>query len=184
MASACLMSKFLPTLKRRAYELNGECSGHRVEENNSIEPAAQRSPSTSLGGVGWSRGRGGDRLLGLARTWKLLRETTHILLEGTPADVDVDGLTKAILASPGVVGMHDLHVWTITSARHILTAHVVVADTSDRQTVLETLSAALRRDFNLAHTTIQLEDQACGDLHGGLDGAEPPQTGKAYGHSH
>lgn len=101
----------------------------------------------------------------LPRTWKLLRESTHILLEGTPANVDVAALRRAILASAGVTDIHDLHVWTLTSGRHILTAHVVVSTSANRQAVLEDLTAKLRGDFRLGHTTLQLEDEACGDMH-------------------
>lgn len=118
----------------------------------------------------------------LPRAWKLFRETMHILLEGTPADVDVSGLRKAILATPGVDELHDLHVWTLTSRRHVLTAHVVVAQGSDRQALLDALSFMLRENFELAHTTLQLEDVTGARRHGPMHGVPVPPT--HHDHSH
>ena len=102
----------------------------------------------------------------LPRTWKLLRQTTHILLEGTPANMDVASLRSMIEQTAGVKAIHDLHVWTLTSEQHVLTAHVVVDQGADRQQLLEGLTARLRGQFGLTHTTLQLEDEPCGDLHG------------------
>ena len=107
----------------------------------------------------------------LPRTWKLLRQTTHILLEGTPANVDMVALRSMIESTPGVKAIHDLHVWTLTSEQHVLTAHVVVDQSADRQRLLEALSARLMRQFGLTHTTLQLEDEPCGDMHGTEDHA-------------
>lgn len=100
----------------------------------------------------------------LPRTWTLLKASTHILLEGTPAEVDIAKLRARIEAYPGVTGIHDLHVWTLTSGRHVLTAHVVV-DGKQAPYFQKTLSAALLDEFKIFHTTIQLEDTPCGDLH-------------------
>ena len=101
--------------------------------------------------------------------------------EGAPADVDVEDLRGAVLATHGVVAIHDLHIWTLTSQRHVLTAHVVIGGAADRQALLETLSAMLRERFRLAHTTLQLEDEACGDLHAPLHDAD--HDPKLSGHS-
>lgn len=103
----------------------------------------------------------------LPRTWVLLKATTHILLEGTPAEIDMTKLRAAMESAPGVKAVHDLHVWSLTSGRHVLTAHVVVAVDAPAG-LLATLSTALKRDFRLFHTTIQLEDEACGDMHAPL----------------
>lgn len=118
----------------------------------------------------------------LPRAWKLFRETMHILLEGTPADVDTAALREAILDSEGVTGLHDLHVWTLTSRRHVLTAHVVIGPGADRQSILNGLSSMLRDKFALSHTTLQLEDESGERAHGPLHGATP--AADHHDHSH
>lgn len=115
----------------------------------------------------------------LPRTWTLLKASTHILLEGTPADVDMAQLRSRIESTPGVAAVHDLHVWTLTSGRHVLTAHVVT-NGSAPPSLVKTLSEELRAVFGISHTTIQLEDAACGDMHAG----EPPAHGDGSEHDH
>ena len=119
----------------------------------------------------------------LPRAWKLFRETMHILLEGTPADVDLGTLRKAILATAGVRDLHDLHVWTLTSRRHVLTAHIVIAPDFERQAILSSLSSMLREKFELSHTTLQIEDEAGALEHGPMHGPNPA-TAKHDDHSH
>lgn len=101
----------------------------------------------------------------LPRTWVLLKDSTHILLEGTPADVDVEAVKSAIAGFPGVTGIHDLHVWTLTSGRHVLTAHVVIAEHADARRLVKSISAEIANRFEIFHTTLQLEDVACEDMH-------------------
>lgn len=115
----------------------------------------------------------------LPRTWTLLKASTHILLEGTPADVDMAKLRSRIESTPGVAAVHDLHVWTLTSGRHVLTAHVVTNGAAP-PSLVKTLSEELRTGFRISHTTIQLEDAACGDMHAG----DPPAHGDGSGHDH
>jgi len=100
----------------------------------------------------------------LPRTWSLLKASTHILLEGTPSDVDVAKLRACIELEPGVTSVHDLHVWTLTTGRNVLTAHVVRNEKA-RPELLATISRRCRSEFGIFHTTIQLEDERCGDLH-------------------
>lgn len=111
----------------------------------------------------------------LPRAWRLFRETMHILLEGTPADVDLAALRKAMLETTGVVDLHDLHVWTLTSRRHVLTAHVVIDPGADRQAILDHLSSMLLEKFQLGHTTLQLEDEAGAQRHGLLHESGPAE---------
>ena len=118
----------------------------------------------------------------LPRGWKLLKETLHILLEGTPADVDLAAIRAAIAATPGVVGHHDLHVWTLTSRQHVLTAHVVVAAAADRQQVVGQLSAHLLEEFSLVHTTLQIEDEAGATTHGPMHGSSAPPPEHPHDH--
>lgn len=118
----------------------------------------------------------------LPRTWLLLKESLHILLEGTPAGISVKDITEGMQATTGVVAIHDLHVWTLTSGNHVLTAHVVVEGMTDRQALLESLSKDLRERFKLTHTTLQLESEACADLHEPLHKA--PGLDDHAGHAH
>lgn len=95
------------------------------------------------------------------RTWKLLRETLNVLLEGAPQDVDTAEVRDHILALPGVEGLHDLHVWTITSGLPVLSAHVVVSpevlDSVGHERLLHELQGCLGEHFDVEHCTFQLE---------------------------
>jgi cobalt-zinc-cadmium efflux system protein len=98
-------------------------------------------------------------LLILPRTWRLLREAGDVLLEATPRDVDLAEVRKHILNTPGVLAVHDLHAWTITSGMPVLSAHVVVDDDAytDCGDVLDRLGGCLAGHFDVAHSTFQLE---------------------------
>ncbi|MDQ3065686.1 MAG: cation diffusion facilitator family transporter [Actinomycetota bacterium] len=90
-------------------------------------------------------------------TFAVLRETVGVLLEGAPAGMDAREVGSAIAAVPGVVGVHDLHLWTITSGFPALSAHVLVAAGGDCHGVRRELEAVLRDRFELTHTTLQVE---------------------------
>jgi cobalt-zinc-cadmium efflux system protein len=100
-------------------------------------------------------------LLILPRAWSLLREVVEVLMEATPRGVDLDEARRHLLETPGVVDVHDLHAWTITSGVPVFSAHVIVADTVllDRggDHMLDTLVHCLGEHFDLAHCTLQLE---------------------------
>ena len=92
----------------------------------------------------------------------LLRATSHVLLESTPPGLDLDEIRRHITALPGVVDVHDLHVWTITSGMPVLSVHVVVepsvlAEACDGSAVLDRLGRCLQADFDVEHCTFQLE---------------------------
>lgn len=91
------------------------------------------------------------------RTWRLLKEATGVLLEGTPRDVSLEELRRSILSVPGVVGTHDLHVWSLTSGINALSAHVVVTEGTSYNDVLTELTEVITSKFTISHTTIQLE---------------------------
>ena len=93
----------------------------------------------------------------LPRTWKLLREATGILLEGTPAEISIGAVRETLANVPGVVGVHDLHVWSLTSGVHALSAHVVRDTTASFDEVLQRVHEAIRENFPIEHVTIQLE---------------------------
>ncbi len=96
-------------------------------------------------------------LLILVSAVRLVRESLDVLMEGTPPHVDVDKLLAAIRAVPGVLDVHDLHVWTLTSGYHALSAHVDVSPGADLHAVLHILSDLAQQRFAIAHTTFQLE---------------------------
>lgn len=91
----------------------------------------------------------------------LLGSAGHVLLEGAPRGLDLDHVRDHIVGVPGVLDVHDLHAWTITSGRPILTAHVVVDDTAIvgdcGASVLDRLGECLAHHFDVAHSTFQLE---------------------------
>ena len=96
-------------------------------------------------------------LLILPRTFVLLREATDVLLEATPRGVDMDHVRRHILDAPGVVDCHDLHAWTITSGMNVVSAHVILAEGADAAATLDALCACLSDDFDIEHSTFQLE---------------------------
>jgi cobalt-zinc-cadmium efflux system protein len=97
----------------------------------------------------------------LPRTYLLLKECMHILMEGTPSHVGLDALRAAMLAVPGVTEVHDVHVWTITSGLHAMSAHVTVTGDKPSGEVLNSLTTVAKEDFDINHTTIQLEFAHC-----------------------
>ena len=94
------------------------------------------------------------------RTWNLLKQATHILLEGTPPEVDIRLLEQRLREIPGVVEVHDLHVWTITSGLDAMSGHLVIADMAQSARTLRRAREAMARSFNIDHVTIQIEDEA------------------------
>ncbi len=115
--------------------------------------------------TGWTRA---DSIASLAivvlilpRAWSLLRDVVDVLLEATPKGVDLTTVREHIREVPGVVDVHDLHAWTITSGVPVLSAHVVVDDaciTDGRSgEVLDRLGECLGDHFDLDHCTFQLE---------------------------
>ena len=96
-------------------------------------------------------------LLILPRTLALLRDATNVLMESTPKGVDMDHVRRHILDAPGVVDCHDLHAWTITSGMNVVSAHVVISEDAAPSMVLDYLCGCLSDDFDIEHSTFQLE---------------------------
>jgi cobalt-zinc-cadmium efflux system protein len=96
-------------------------------------------------------------LLIIWSSWHLIRESTNVLLEGTPAHINLAAVEDVILQTDGVEDVHDLHVWTITSGREALSAHVIHAETISQAEVLKQLRTKLSDRFGVDHLTIQLE---------------------------
>lgn len=102
----------------------------------------------------------GIGLLIVPRTWGLLKQAIHILMEGTPSEIDMALLERRLLEIPGVTGVRDLHVWTITSGADAMSGHLVVSNMATAREVLVTAREAMQTDFSLTHVTIQIEDVA------------------------
>jgi len=98
--------------------------------------------------------------------WSLLKETVAVLMESAPGHIDVDEVRSAIATVNGVLEVHDLHVWTITSGMESLSAHVVTAAQAASDAVLGDVRTLLALRFGIRHVTIQVEAAAedhCGD---------------------
>jgi len=93
----------------------------------------------------------------LPRTFALLRDSAHILLEGTPGDVDLTHLRRQLLEIPGVEELHDLHCWTLTSGLHSVSVHVRAATHSARGDVLRAVRDVLKHEAGVDHATVQVE---------------------------
>jgi cobalt-zinc-cadmium efflux system protein len=100
----------------------------------------------------------------LPRSWALLREAVGVLLETTPAHLDLDDVREHLLAVPGVVDVHDLHAWTITSGMPSLSAHVTVSDDclAERGVgeLLDEFSRCVASHFAIDHATFQVEPES------------------------
>jgi cobalt-zinc-cadmium efflux system protein len=96
-------------------------------------------------------------LLILASTWGILRDSVRILLEATPPGIEAREVGRRMAAAEGVVEVHDLHIWTITSGFPALSAHVLVARGDDCHARRLELEQMLAREFGLEHTTLQVE---------------------------
>lgn len=111
--------------------------------------------------------------------WGIVRETVNLLLEGTPADVDLAALTKEITTTNRVTGVHDLHVWALSSEATALSCHVVMDECplADAEHVVRDLEQRLCERFSIGHTTIQVEScHPCGEIfHGAGEHNHPHQ---------
>jgi cobalt-zinc-cadmium efflux system protein len=103
-------------------------------------------------------------LLVLASAWTILRDSTEILLESTPRGVDAEELGRRLAGAPGVVEVHDLHVWTITSGFPALSAHVLVRPGEDCHGRRRELERLLHDQFGIEHTTLQVDHATEGGL--------------------
>lgn len=98
----------------------------------------------------------------LPRTWILLKSSINILLEGVPEDIDLPSVEQALLTIPGVRSMHDLHVWSLTSGKASLTAHLVNDPTvNPERDILPVAQDRLAERFGITHITIQFELRPC-----------------------
>ncbi len=96
-------------------------------------------------------------------TWDLFRESIDLALDAVPRGVDPDAIKESLAAVPGVVEVHDLHVWAASTSEVTLTAHLVVPDKDLHESALAAATVLLRDRFRIAHTTIQLEREEAGE---------------------
>lgn len=100
-------------------------------------------------------------ILVLISGWRVTKEAIHVLMEGTPKNVDLDQVARTIEALPAVKSIHDLHVWSITSGKNAMSGHVVVKEHisfKDSQQVLRDIEQALL-ELKIGHVTVQLENE-------------------------
>ena len=117
----------------------------------------------------------------IVEAYRLLRQSVDVLLESSPADVDVDELTSAMIGVPGVAEIHDLHVWSLSSEVRALSAHVVVAghpSLEEAQQVGDRIKVAIGVPFTISHTTLELECERC------IDGDVDPCLMDSVGEAH
>lgn len=101
-------------------------------------------------------------LLLLYSSWSLLKETAAVLMQAVPSYIDVEEIEAALLAVAGVRDVHDLHVWSVTSGRDILSAHIAVDADAERDRIAAEVHGVLRARFDIHHSTIQVETEVAG----------------------
>ena len=100
----------------------------------------------------------------LPRAWRLGSESLRVLVQAAPVGIDLGALRRELTSIDGVLDVHDLHVWSLTSEMNVLTAHVAVDDPTTGQRVLGEARALLADRFHLDHATLQVECEGCADL--------------------
>lgn len=102
-------------------------------------------------------------LLVLVGCWDIVAETVNVLMEGVPRGVQMDRLLRAVRSFPEVKDVHDLHVWSLSSHVYAMSCHLQVADlqASHGNRLLDRINHMLKERFGIAHTTFQLEAEAC-----------------------
>jgi len=98
--------------------------------------------------------------------WVLFRESSHILLEGTPKGIDLGAIQDCICSHDRVISVHDLHVWTLTQGFEALSAHLVVENMENSEDMISKIKQNLSNNFKISHITLQLETQECEDANG------------------
>jgi cobalt-zinc-cadmium efflux system protein len=121
----------------------------------------------------------------LPRTWTLLKTSVNILLEGVPEELDIVEIKESLLAVPGALSIHDLHVWAISSGKISLTAHLVHSPVEAVESILGAARKMLSEKFGITHITVQCELTPCEQTNEEFhfpDGHA--HDGDDHGHSH
>jgi cobalt-zinc-cadmium efflux system protein len=95
----------------------------------------------------------------LPRAWTLLREASNVLMMGVPKGVDLEAVRRTLLSQPGVIGLHDLHIWALASNQPALAVHLVITAEADATAVRDHISAKLEQTFHIQHITLQVEEE-------------------------
>jgi cobalt-zinc-cadmium efflux system protein len=95
----------------------------------------------------------------LVGSFTLVREAVDVLMEAVPGHIDVDELRRALEDVPGTAEVHDLHVWSLTTGRHALSAHAVTDGTRHPDAILDGMASLCARRFHIDHVTIQIEHE-------------------------
>ena len=116
--------------------------------------------------------------------WDIIRESLNILLEGLPRGIQLGDVTRAMKATPGVLDVHDLHIWSLGSSAHALSCHVRIEDVppSASDVILRRLNGVLEDKFHIAHTTVQFEHASCAISETGC--AIPVKIDEGHHHHH
>jgi cobalt-zinc-cadmium efflux system protein len=115
----------------------------------------------------------------LLSTWRLLRDSLHLSLDGVPSSVNSSAVLSFLSDQSGVTDVHDLHIWALSTTNVALTAHLVVPDRGAEDTLIESLTPKLKNRFKIHHATLQIERDRC--AHGCDDETE---ANAAAGHKH
>ncbi|AKF86859.1 hypothetical protein MFUL124B02_34950 [Myxococcus fulvus 124B02] len=107
----------------------------------------------------------GIALLILVSTWRLLVDSVNLALQAVPANIDLGAVRSLMTQAPGVTGVHDLHVWALSTTESALTAHLVVNAPSGDEALVPSLKARLHDTFGIEHVTLQLEPALAATCH-------------------
>jgi len=116
----------------------------------------------------------------LASTWRLLRDSLHLSLDGVPSSVNSTAVLSFLSDQRGVTDVHDLHIWALSTTNVALTAHLVVPDRGAEDSLIESLTPKLKNRFKIHHATLQIERDRC--AHGCDDEGEA--NSESSGHKH
>jgi cobalt-zinc-cadmium efflux system protein len=116
----------------------------------------------------------------LVSTWRLLRDSLHLSLDGVPSSVNSTAVLSFLSDQRGVTDVHDLHIWALSTTNVALTAHLVVPDRGAEDSLIESLTPKLKNRFKIHHATLQIERDRC--AHGCDD--EGDANPEASGHKH
>ncbi|WP_247881097.1 MULTISPECIES: cation diffusion facilitator family transporter [Skermanella] len=147
------------------------------EENLNVRGAALHVLGDMLGSVGaiaaaliilWTGWTPIDPILSvvvvlliLRGAWRVTKESGHILLEGTPDGIDSARVGAAVRCVAGVIDVHHVHAWSLTSERRMITLHAVVDEAADQNEAVAAINHALKERFGFDHATVQVERGAC-----------------------
>lgn len=98
-------------------------------------------------------------LLILKGAWNIIQTTVHVLMEGAPADIDPQEVSRALQEIEGVKDVHDLHIWSITSGKNSLSCHLLIENQAHEQKILQQALTIIEEKFSLPHATIQVEKE-------------------------